>query len=56
MAGADAGPIVAVEVFMEENEVAPMRIVLEEARLSIEWPTSVGTPFKERNQPALKLQ
>src|SRR5262245_11224794 len=29
MAGADARAIVAVEIFVEENQITPMRIVLE---------------------------
>ena len=35
MAGAEAGAVVAVEVLVEENVVAPLRIVLE-GRLSAE--------------------
>src|SRR5689334_23128117 len=36
VAGADAGAVVAVEVFVKENVVAPVGIVLELARAAID--------------------
>src|SRR4051812_12846673 len=34
----DAGPVVAVEVLIELNQVAPMRIVLKPTRIAVDGP------------------
>jgi hypothetical protein len=41
VAGADACAIVAVEIFVEEKEVAPVGVVLEEFDLAIEGAASI---------------
>jgi hypothetical protein len=41
MAGADAGAVVAVEVLVEEEEVAPVRILLELADPAVHRPAAV---------------
>lgn len=46
VAGPDTGAIVAIEVFVEEDVVPPMRIVLEELVVPIEGSPAVGTPLK----------
>ena len=46
MAGPHAGTVVTIEVFVEEDVVPPMRIVLEELVVPIEGSPAVGTPLK----------
>src|SRR4029077_7400781 len=41
MAGAESGAIVAMEVFEEEDVVAPVRIALEFIRAAINWPATM---------------
>jgi hypothetical protein len=43
VARTDACPIVTVEVFVEENVIPPIRILLEDLRSPIDWPSSILT-------------
>ena len=50
VAGADAGAVVAVEVFMERDEVAPMGIVLEFFRAAEDRPAAMLVAQKYARQ------
>jgi hypothetical protein len=56
MAGANAGAIVAVEVFVEENKVAPVRVILEQFNPSIEGAAAIWSALENRNQAFLEFQ
>src|SRR5262245_66688430 len=52
MAGAEACAIVAVEIFVEEDEVAPMGILLELPGSSVHRPASILVLEEDASQPA----
>ena len=52
MAGAEARTVVAVEVLVEEDQVAPMRILLELGRPSIDRPLPIGVAQESAGQAA----
>ena len=52
MAGADAAAVVAVKVFMEQHEIAPMRIAGEPRIVRVARTATVGVRQKQRRQPA----
>src|SRR6476646_1212842 len=52
MAGADSGTVVPVEILVEQNHVAPVRICLKFIRASVYWPTAVGITQKDPRKPA----
>src|SRR5437879_967716 len=41
MAGAEAGPVVAVEVFVEQDQVTPVRVFLELLRAAVDRPPAI---------------
>ena len=41
MAGAEAGAVVAVEVLVEQDEIAPVRVFLELPRAAVDRPPAV---------------
>src|SRR5207244_12585348 len=51
VACADAGTVVAVEVFMEQHEVPPVRIVVKLLHSPIDRPPSVCPPQENAEQP-----
>src|SRR5262245_32138650 len=55
MAGAKASPAVTVEVLVEQDEVAPMRIVLELLRSTKYWTLSTPVAKKDSGQPRRKF-
>src|SRR6266851_1558398 len=55
MAGAYAGPIVAVEVLVEEDEVAPVRIPVENLRPAVDRATAVLARQEEVREPPRQL-
>jgi hypothetical protein len=40
--GADAGAVIAVEIFVEQDQITPMRIVLKRLRTAVDRPAAVG--------------
>ncbi len=52
VAGAEAGAVVAVEVLVEQDQVAPVRIVLELGRAAVDRPPAVGIAQERARQPA----
>src|SRR5262245_38150807 len=50
MAGAEPGPIVAMEVLVEQNEIAPVRILLEFPGSSINRTPSLSVAQKDAGQ------
>jgi hypothetical protein len=52
VAGAEPRPVVTLEVFIEEDQIAPVRIVLELGRPSVHRPPSVGVGQERTGQPA----
>src|SRR5215467_9021595 len=55
MARPEAGTVVAVEVLVEEDEVAPVRILLEFARSAVDGPPAVRVAQKDRRGAAHNL-
>ncbi len=55
VAGADAGAVVAMEVLVEEDEVLPVRILLEGLEAPVHWTPAVGAAEEDRRQPARQL-
>src|ERR671925_1782990 len=55
VAGADAGTAVAVEVFIEKHEVAPMRITGEALDAAVDWATPVRVAQEDPREPARQL-
>jgi hypothetical protein len=51
MASSNARPIVPVEIFVEQNVVAPMRIVLESRRVTKHRTLPLGILEKDVRQP-----
>ena len=47
MTGADSGPVVAMEIFVEQNKITPMRILLELVRTTVHG-TSAIRPAQKR--------
>jgi hypothetical protein len=56
MASPYTGAIVTIEVFVEEDVVAPVWILLEELVFPIESSSPVGTALKQRDEPSLKFE
>src|SRR6516165_9440783 len=55
MAGADTGPVVAMEVLVEQDEIAPMRILLELPGSPVHRSPAVLVPQEDAGQPARDL-
>jgi hypothetical protein len=55
VAGPEPGAVVPVEIFVKENQIAPVRIVLELGRPAIDWPLPIGIAQKRAHQPADQL-
>src|SRR5580765_1299576 len=55
VAGSQPGAIVPVEVFVEQNVVLPVRIVLELLSSAVYRPSAVGIAEENARQPASKL-
>ena len=49
---ADPGAVVAVEVFVERDQIAPVRIVLEFFRAAENWSSSIRVLQENLHQPA----
>ena len=54
MAGAKPRSVVAVEVLVKQNQVAPMRIFLEFRRSPVDRPLPIGIAQESARQPALR--
>src|SRR5262245_31808352 len=50
VAGAEAGAVVAVEVLVEEDVVAPVRVVLELLGAAVDRPTAAGVAPEDRRE------
>jgi hypothetical protein len=50
MAGANPRSIVAVEIFIEENQITPMRIVLKFLDAAEDRPSTIWTPQEDMYQ------
>ena len=55
VAGPEPRAVVTVEVLVKQNQIAPMRIVLELGRAAVDRPLSIGIAQKSARQPADKL-
>src|SRR6058998_1470091 len=55
VARAEAGPVVAVEVFVEQEIVAPVRVLLKLARSPVDRPPALAVPQEDAGQPARDL-
>src|SRR5215218_5155380 len=55
VAGAASAAGVAVEVFMEEHELAPVRVVVEEHVAAVHCPRAIGLSHKDSREAARKL-
>ena len=55
VAGAEPGAVVAVEVLVEQDQVAPVRIVLELRRAAVHRPPPVVVAQERRRQPPRDL-
>src|SRR5437773_4172519 len=55
MTGAEAGAVVAVEVFVEKQQIAPVRVALELLRVAVHGPSAVAPAQKEPDEPARQL-
>src|SRR5439155_26516778 len=55
MAGAKAGAVVAVEVFVEQDEIAPVRVFLELPRAAVDRPPAILVLEEHVRQPARNL-
>ncbi len=56
MAGAQSGAVVAVEVFVKQNQVAPVRIVLKNFRSTGDGAAAVPISQKDMDQAARNLR
>ena len=52
MAGAQPGAIVAVEIFVEQDQVTPQGVVLELLRGAVHGPAAVGITQEKARQTA----
>src|SRR5262245_57058688 len=55
MTGTDAGAVVAVEVLVEEQEIAPVRILLELLRRSVDRPAPLRVSHEDAGEAARDL-
>src|SRR5689334_5014575 len=55
MAGADAGTVVAVEVLVKEDQIAPVRIVLIAAVLSVHGTAALFVLKEDAREPSREL-
>src|SRR5262245_21283180 len=55
MACTESGAIVAVEVLVKQDEVAPIRVLLELSSSPVYRPATVLVPHKDASQPARDL-
>src|SRR5215469_349094 len=55
MAGAESGPVIAVKVFIEQEQLPPMGIFLKLPGSSVNWPASVRISHEDTCQPPRKL-
>src|SRR6266540_4103129 len=55
VARAEAGPVVAVEVLVEQEQVAPVRVLLKLARPPVDRPPALAVAEKDAGQPARDL-
>ena len=55
VAGAEPRAVVTVEIFVKQDQIAPVRIVLELGRPAVDRPLSIGVAQKRASQPADKL-
>src|SRR5262249_5017426 len=52
VAGAEAGAVVAVEGLVEQDQVAPVRVLLELPRAAVHRPPAVRPPREDSDHPA----
>src|SRR5215831_4717004 len=53
--GAQAGPVVAMEVLVEEHEIAPMRILLEFSGATVNRPPSLAVSQEDSCEPSAQI-
>src|SRR5262245_61957517 len=53
--GPDAPPLVAVEVLVEQDKVAPVRVLLEAVRVAVDGPAAVAPAQEQAGEPAGQL-
>src|SRR6185436_21196523 len=51
----ETGSIVAVEILVEKDVIAPMRVLLESCQSSIDWPFPFAIAQKNAGQPAAEF-
>src|SRR5438128_11171625 len=56
VAGANAGAVVTVEVLVEEDEVAPVRIGLERVGAAVDRTPAVGPLEEDAGEPSRQLR
>ena len=54
--GPQPATIVAVEVFVEQQQIAPVRILLEDLARAIDWPAALLVAKEDPRQPTLELE
>ena len=55
MAGPDPRAVIAVKIFMEEDQITPVLILLKLLRSPIEGPASIRSPQKNVDETARQL-
>src|SRR5215510_10405263 len=55
VAGAEAGAVVSVEVFVEQNEIPPVRVVLELRGAAVDRTAAAPVPEKDGSEPPRDL-
>src|SRR5499426_3743748 len=56
VAGADASAVVTVEVLVEEDEVAPVRVALERVEATVDRAPAVGPPEEDAGEASRQLR
>ena len=54
MAGTNTAAMIAMEILVEQNQITPVGIVLEEVNVSIERPPAIRTPPEQIHKAMLK--
>ena len=56
MTGAHASAIVAIEILVEQDQITPVRIVLEQGHIAIERTTAIAAAAEQIDEAVLKLE
>src|SRR3954464_11824429 len=55
VAGADAGAVVAMDVFVEQDEIAPVRILLKLCGAAVYRPAAILAPQEDPRKPLAEI-